>query len=164
MASHWLACPTPCRMDLPSKTHRLRLPLVNQPYRSVVRRMVQRAKWQQWRHCRMHRRWLVPRHCAVSMAKKDWHYLYDSKRWKALRLYQLGREPLCRKCKEVERLSPACIADHVTPHKGDICLFFDADNLQSLCKTCHDVSKQREEHRGYAHGCDASGIPLSRRS
>lgn len=94
------------------------------------------------------------------MAKSDWHHLYDTKQWKALRLYQLGAEPLCRLCKQAEKLTPACIADHVVPHKGDRALFFDRDNLQSVCKTCHDGTKQKQEHRGYVQGCDASGVPM----
>lgn len=94
------------------------------------------------------------------MARSDWHHLYDTKRWKALRLYQLGMEPLCRLCKQVDRITAATVADHVIPHKGDVDLFFDGDNLQSLCKTCHDVTKSRQEHRGYVGGCDASGMPL----
>lgn len=75
------------------------------------------------------------------MAKADWHHLYDTKRWKALRLYRLGIEPLCRFCKRAEKLTPACIADHVIPHRGDEELFFDLENTQSLCKPCHDGTK-----------------------
>ncbi|MBL9047053.1 MAG: HNH endonuclease [Tabrizicola sp.] len=37
------------------------------------------------------------------------------------------------------------IADHVVPHRGDRALFLDPDNLQCLCKACHDSKKQREE-------------------
>lgn len=97
------------------------------------------------------------------MGKADWHHLYDTKRWKALRLYQLGIEPLCRLCRRVDKITQATVADHVTPHKGDITLFFDAANLQSLCSCCHDVGKQRQERRGFAQGCDASGVPMARR-
>lgn len=37
------------------------------------------------------------------------------------------------------------VADHVTPHRGQEAMFWDAGNLQSLCKPCHDRIKQREE-------------------
>ena len=94
------------------------------------------------------------------MAKSDWHHLYDTKRWKALRLYRLGIEPLCRYCKQADKLTPACVVDHVKPHKGDVDLFFDLDNTQALCKPCHDSTKQKQEHNGYAQGCDAHGLPL----
>jgi 5-methylcytosine-specific restriction endonuclease McrA len=44
-----------------------------------------------------------------------------------------------------EDVTPATICDHIIAHKGDEDLFWDADNLQSLCKPCHDRIKQREE-------------------
>jgi len=40
------------------------------------------------------------------------------------------------------------VADHITPHRGDEFLFWDAGNLQCLCKPCHDRHKQRQERRG----------------
>lgn len=98
------------------------------------------------------------------MPKADWHYLYDTKRWKALRLYHMGTEPICRMCKQVDRITPVAVVDHVKPHKGDIELFFDDTNLQSLCVTHHNATKQRQEHRGHEQGCDATGIPMSRRT
>lgn len=97
------------------------------------------------------------------MGKADWHHLYDTKRWKRLRLQQLQREPLCRMCKQRSRLTPATVADHITPHKGDEQLFFDENNLQSLCDDDHTITKARQEHRGYLQGCDAQGVPLDPR-
>jgi 5-methylcytosine-specific restriction protein A len=94
------------------------------------------------------------------MLSRPWQYLYDTKRWKALRLYQLGIEPLCRLCKEAGKVTPACIVDHIIPHKGDVDLFFDLANLQSTCKLCHDGTKQAAERNGYERGCDAQGMPL----
>lgn len=94
------------------------------------------------------------------MAKSDWHHLYDTKRWKALRLYRLGIEPCCRLCKQAERITPACIVDHIVPHKGDEVLFFDLDNTQSTCKPCHDGTKQSAERTGHERGCDAQGVPI----
>jgi 5-methylcytosine-specific restriction endonuclease McrA len=73
------------------------------------------------------------------------HHLYNRAAWKRLRVAQLRAHPLCRMHQAVGRLVPAAVVDHVTPHKGDEGLFFDADNLQSLCKPCHDGQKQREE-------------------
>ncbi|MCD9825235.1 HNH endonuclease signature motif containing protein [Bradyrhizobium japonicum] len=39
----------------------------------------------------------------------------------------------------------ATVADHVKPHKGSEALFYDPDNLQSLCASCHNSAKQRME-------------------
>ena len=64
-------------------------------------------------------------------------------------------------CKRMGYTTAAQVVDHVIPHKGDEVLFFDRENVQSLCKTHHDSSKQRAEKRGVAEiGCDASGWPL----
>ena len=42
-------------------------------------------------------------------------------------------------------LTPATVVDHVIPHRGDQKLFWDEDNWQALCKSCHD--------RKTGHGC-----------
>jgi hypothetical protein len=50
--------------------------------------------------------------------------------------------------------------DHVKPHKGNLALFYDPQNLQTLCTPHHNGSKRREERRGFATACDAQGRPL----
>lgn len=89
----------------------------------------------------------------------EYKRLYNSKAWKALRRDQLACAPLCCYCMGEGRLVAATVVDHRTPHKGDAILFYDRDNLQSLCKRHHDSVKQAEE-RGTAIGCDINGIPL----
>ncbi len=87
--------------------------------------------------------------------------LYDSASWrKVLRPRQLQREPLCRMCKEQGKLVPAEIVDHIKPHRGDPALFFDENNLASLCKQHHDSGKQSFEKTGKSRGCDVRGIPI----
>jgi 5-methylcytosine-specific restriction protein A len=94
---------------------------------------------------------------------RAWRYLYDSAAWKSLRLWQLRREPLCRHCLEQDLVTEASIVDHITPHKGDVELFFDPLNLQSLCKLHHDAGKQSHERTGIERGCDEHGMPLDAR-
>jgi 5-methylcytosine-specific restriction protein A len=89
-----------------------------------------------------------------------YHHLYDKAQWKRLRKQQLEREPLCKYCQGAGLIVQAGVVDHIKPHKGDERLFFDSDNLQSMCKTCHDKAKAIEESRGYVIGCDLDGIPL----
>lgn len=86
--------------------------------------------------------------------------LYKSKTWQRLRYYQLQREPLCHMCYQLGRTVPANIVDHIKPHRGDIDLFSDPANLQSLCKSCHDSHKQRQEKSGHLIGCGTDGMPL----
>ena len=35
-------------------------------------------------------------------------------------------------------LTPATVVDHIVPHRGDHALFWDEQNWQPLCKSCHD--------------------------
>ena len=66
-------------------------------------------------------------------------------RWRKVRLNHLKIEPLCRKCKKNDEITPATIVDHIKPHKGNYELMWDTDNFQSLCKTCHDKKTATED-------------------
>jgi hypothetical protein len=46
-------------------------------------------------------------------------------------------EPLCRLCLEAGLATPATVADHVTPHRGDYTAF-RLGQLRSLCAECHN--------------------------
>lgn len=54
----------------------------------------------------------------------------------------------------------ATVANHKIPHKGDESLFFDRNNLESTCKTCHDGPIQSEERRGYSSEIGGDGWPV----
>ncbi|MBB3523095.1 HNH endonuclease [Rhizobium sp. BK456] len=51
-------------------------------------------------------------------------------------------QPLCEFCLITEDITAAEVVDHIKSHKGDLELFYDSLNLQSLCKHCHDSAKQ----------------------
>jgi 5-methylcytosine-specific restriction enzyme A len=87
---------------------------------------------------------------------------YKSKRWQALRDTQLRKQPLCECRLHAGRTIRAEVVDHKIPHRGDSKLFFDANNLQSLAKQCHDSWKQALEKSGrdFIAGCDETGRPL----
>jgi hypothetical protein len=78
-----------------------------------------------------------------------------------MRKAQLAKEPLCRYCQMLGRITPATVCDHITPHRGDLALFY-AGPFQSLCATCHSAVKQAEEQSGHARGCDVHGNPIGR--
>ena len=42
------------------------------------------------------------------------------------------------------------VVDHIEPHRGDLKLFWDKSNLQSVSKEWHDKTKQSLEKRGLA--------------
>lgn len=60
------------------------------------------------------------------------------RKWQAVRAFHLRRNPLCAECERQGRTRPATVVDHVIPHKGDVALFHDQDNWQSLCERCHN--------------------------
>jgi len=62
---------------------------------------------------------------------------YDS-RWRKARTVFLKAHPLCTLCQEKNRVTKATVVDHINPHRGDPVLFWDQNNWQALCKSCHD--------------------------
>ena len=66
------------------------------------------------------------------------HALYNTTRWRRVRLLYLSGNPLCVKCKQDGVITPATVVDHVIDHKGDLMIFWDVTNWQSLCERCHN--------------------------
>lgn len=62
-----------------------------------------------------------------------------------MRKRQLSIHPECQECMREGRLVRATECDHIKPHKGDKKLFFDANNLQSLCASCHSRKTAKED-------------------
>ena len=62
--------------------------------------------------------------------------------WQKARAAFLRGNPLCAFCRREGRLTAASVVDHVIPHKGDMDLFWDSGNWQSLCKPHHDRDKK----------------------
>lgn len=83
--------------------------------------------------------------------------LYDY-RWQKASKQHLRGEPLCRMCKGLGKVVEATVVDHIVPHRGDLVLFRDPTNWQSLCKPHHDGAKQRLE-RGKWRGAGVDGVP-----
>jgi len=72
--------------------------------------------------------------------------LYRNARWqKASRLYRAAN-PLCVRC---GGLSEA--VDHIIPHRGDVGLFWSADNWQSLCTKCNTRKRHEDAKLDNAH-------------
>jgi 5-methylcytosine-specific restriction enzyme A len=94
------------------------------------------------------------------VSEPEYKRLYGTARWKKARKAQLTIEPLCRFHKARGLVALAGVVDHIKPHKGDLELFFDPRNLQSLCKLCHDSAKQAQEKGGLLKGNGLDGLPL----
>jgi hypothetical protein len=59
---------------------------------------------------------------------------YHSRRWDRIRRYQLQAEAYCRMCAGEGKVELGEHVDHIVPHKGDPNLFWDTNNLQTLCR------------------------------
>lgn len=69
--------------------------------------------------------------------------LYNTRRWKRIRVAQLTKEPWCADCLKDNRYIPATECDHITPHRGDPMKFYKGP-FQSLCHYCHSRKTAQE--------------------
>lgn len=95
----------------------------------------------------------------------EYRKLYGTKHWRQLREQALLRDAFtCQRCKCIlkrGRSHPqSAVVHHINPHKGDHDLFFDLNNLQSVCWTCHSGAIQSEEVRGYSVEIGDDGWPI----
>lgn len=73
----------------------------------------------------------------------DRRKVYQSQRWRMLRLAKLSDVPLCEMCSKKGIIKPAVDVHHIVSFMStddDIhrkALAYDYDNLMSLCKECH---------------------------
>lgn len=75
-------------------------------------------------------------------------------KWQKAREQHLREHPLCVYCERDGRVTAATVVDHKIPHRGDMTLFWDRSNWQSLCATHHSRDKQREEAADHIDGDD----------
>ena len=78
------------------------------------------------------------------MAKDEtYRKLIHTERWLRLRRDVLTAHPLCQRCEEEDRLTPACEVHHIIPAETALNrvemerLMFDPHNLRALCHDCH---------------------------
>lgn len=110
-------------------------------------------------HCPAHARDAAEQRWTTADAARSedlWRRWYKLKRWSQLRRSVLDRDgwrcqwPGCGCLLRDGRADPrAAVVDHILPHRGDAILFWSGGNLQSLCKTHHDIHKARAESTGH---------------
>ena len=66
--------------------------------------------------------------------------------WNRARKRYLATHPLCVECMKKGRYIRATDVDHIKPHRGDSILFWDQNNWQSLCHSCHSKKTRNEGH------------------
>lgn len=104
--------------------------------------------------CKEHKRAEAKAHDARRGTAHERGY---SAAWQRARVGFLSKHPLCTRCQDVDRLTPATVVDHIVPHKGDKLLFWDSSNWQPLCKPCHDHKTATEDGGGWSHSKQGGG-------
>jgi 5-methylcytosine-specific restriction endonuclease McrA len=96
---------------------------------------------------------------------------YSTKAWAALRRRALLRDGFrcqhegCNVILRQGRDHPnSAVVHHLTPHKGDLALFYDLNNLQSVCWRCHSGDIQSQEVLGYSKEVGLDGWPVDPRN
>jgi 5-methylcytosine-specific restriction protein A len=103
------------------------------------------------------------------VSRKSAHQRGYDARWQKARAAFLAfpENALCRLCQAHGRIVAATVVDHITPHRGDLRLFWNPTNWQPLCKRCHNA-KSAQEQASYrtgskpvvAKGCGLDGAPV----
>lgn len=93
--------------------------------------------------------------------------LYATKQWRVLREQALFRDAYrCQHkgCGVILRRGVShpnsAVVHHIKPHKGDLDLFFNLDNLQSVCWAHHSGIIQSIENRGFDVTIGNDGWPI----
>ena len=73
--------------------------------------------------------------------------LYATGRWYAIRDAHLRKHPVCQG--GCGRLAKDC--HHIVKHDGDPALFYDPNNIVSLCRACHDYATAYERSPAYRY-------------
>ena len=81
-----------------------------------------------------------------SAEAQEYRRLYRTRRWRDARADQLSRHPLCTMC--LPRVTAATVVDHVIKDSKKTEEGFFTGPFQSLCKTHHDSTKQRDDQPG----------------
>ena len=119
---------------------------------------------------RPYRRFFYLGYMQRSKDAEQYRVLYNTKHWQSVRQTVLTRDRFtcqhngCGVALEPGRDRPnSAVVHHIVPHKGNLELFFEPDNLQSVCWTCHSGPIQREEIRGFSTEISESGWPTDPR-
>lgn len=95
-----------------------------------------------------------------SAEARQWRKLYNTGRWRRLRIAKLSADPICEYCLRTETIEPATVVHHGDGgHKGDIERFWSGPFV-SLCKRCHDTYGADEDAGREVRIIGADGYPV----
>ena len=88
------------------------------------------------KHAKLHKR------SSEAETKSKFAYMYWSTRWKQESEKYLEEHPFCEICGK-----PSYLVHHKIEHKGDKDLFWDKNNWQALCNSCHSKIHMTETNK-----------------
>lgn len=78
---------------------------------------------------------------------KQYTEFYHSKAWRTLSHKILSNEPVCAWCLKRGIIRPAQIADHIVELKDDWSKRLDPNNIEPLCRACHNTKTVQERKK-----------------
>jgi len=86
--------------------------------------------------------------------------VYNTKRWRQIRIEKLKQDPLCEECLSKKIITPGVEVHHIKPVssgktiKDKQALGFDKSNLKTLCQTCHKQTHNDNNRKGYIYSTE----------
>jgi 5-methylcytosine-specific restriction protein A len=96
-------------------------------------------------YCDKHRHAKAEGHTRPFENAKRSNY-YGSYRWRSLTAKVIRETPYCEICGAAKRDGVILEVHHREPPRGDEGKFYDENNLQVLCRSCHRVITAQEIH------------------
>jgi len=88
------------------------------------------------------------KHYDKHMRSKDRKKIYNTKRWKDIRIKAMVRDNfLCQHCLKDGKEVRGQEMDHQIELMDDISLAYDINNLVYLCRTCHRIKTEKERKK-----------------
>lgn len=91
-------------------------------------------------YCSKHKEHSNKKRIAFRNAKRSNEAFYNTSEWRKLKKKHLKENNYCVWCGSNNDLS----VDHIIPPRGNTDLFFNENNLQTLCKNCHRIKTTQE--------------------
>lgn len=91
------------------------------------------------------------------LRRKERQKIYNTDRWRKLRLNYLSQHPLCEECLKKGIIRSAKDIHHIISFMttDDMCererLAFDSSNLQALCRECHNKEHNKKGSKSKVH-------------
>lgn len=97
--------------------------------------------------CDLHISQVKKKYDANRELNEEWRDWIHSRRYRTAAAIFKANNPLCVRCEAKEIITPVYLIHHKIPHEGDWNLFWDKENWESLCNSCHE-----EEHSSNRFG------------